>query len=64
MKELWYMFSGYRLKVAYQNGVAQVSMYDLGDLRFPLQWSKTMTKEQARGAIELFKNVGYYDMPV
>lgn len=74
-----YCFGGYRLKVRYFGGGleqvpdgalirtlpkgAQVSMYDLGQLRFPLIWSKTMTLEQVKGAIALFNLIGYFDMP-
>lgn len=66
-KILRYGFGGYRLEVRYdgsENDFAQVTMYDLGELRFPMIWSTSMTKEQAVGAIELFKEVGYFDMPI
>lgn len=66
-----YCFGAYRLKVNYFGGGhgkapdgAQVSMYDLGQIRFPMVWSKTMSLEKAKGAIELFSLVGYFDMPV
>lgn len=63
MKILRYCFGGYRLEVRYSAGdFAQVSMYDFSNLRFPLLWSESMTKQQARGAIELFKSCGYFDL--
>lgn len=68
--ELEYTYGQYRLKVRYFGGGenkipdgAQVTMYDLGELRFPLIWSKTMPIEQVRGAIALFNLIGYFDMP-
>jgi hypothetical protein len=39
-------------------------MYDLSALRFPLVWGCTMTKEAAAGAVDLFNNTGFFEMPV
>lgn len=65
MKELYYLYGGYRLIVRYcGNDHAQVSMYDLSELHFPLLWSSSMTYQAANGAIKLFKAIGYFDMPV
>lgn len=62
--ETEYMYSGYRMRIAWykDEDAAQVTVYDLGE-RKPLMWSKTMTKEQARGAHELFTMIGYFDIP-
>ena len=57
-------YGSYVLRVRYSEDGAYVSMYDLGELRFPLIWGTPMTKAQANGAIELFKNIGYFDMPL
>ena len=61
--ETEYMHGGYRMKIAWHRDedYAQVSVYDLGELHFPMIWSKGMTKAQARGAHELFEQIGYYD---
>ena len=77
--ELEYTYGAYRLKVRYFGGgveqepdgaiiqkfptCAQVIMYDLGQIKFPLIWSKTMPIEQVKGAIDLFSLIGYFDMP-
>ena len=39
-----------------------VSIYRLGD-KNPLLWCKTMAKTAASGAVALFQNIGYFDMP-
>ena len=57
-------YGQYILKYDKRGAVAQVTMYDLGDIRFPLVWSKTMTVEQGLGALALFEAIGYFDMPV
>lgn len=63
---LEYDYGKYRLKVTYPQGkgIAQVSMSDVSELRFSLIWSMTMSLEQASGAIELFKQVGFFDVPI
>lgn len=43
---------------------SRVSMYDLGNLRFPLMWSKTMGVDEAKGAVDLFNLTGCFPMPV
>ena len=64
-KEEQYRFGSFRLYVRkISDALAQVSVYDVGNIRFPLMWSKTMTTEQARGAVDLFEAVGYFAMPV
>ena len=57
-------YGGYKMEVEKRGNVFQVTVYDLGNLRFPLMWSKTMTAEQAKGAIDLFQAIGYYAMPI
>lgn len=42
--------------------VADVFVRDISEIRFPLKWSKRMTKAQAHGAIQLFESIGYFDM--
>jgi hypothetical protein len=47
----------------YEND-AQVTVYDHSSLRFPLMWSRPMSKKAAHGALELFRQIGYYDAPI
>lgn len=63
-------FCGYRMVQTsvykYADGGAtedrvSVAVYDLSRL-FPLVWSRTMTKEQAKGARALFEQIGYFDV--
>ena len=64
MKELESMYGGYRMKIRYSDNedFAQVSVYDLSNLRFPLMWSKGMSKAQANGAKALFEASGYFEI--
>ena len=63
-KTLEYMWKGYRLEVRYTDeDYAQVTMKDVG-ARLPILWSMGMTKKEARGAIELFKAIGYFGKPM
>lgn len=64
LAEITYCHGGYRMTVQYYDSNAQVTMYDLSNLRFPLVWSKTMTKAAARGASAIFESIGYFDCPV
>lgn len=57
-------YGSYLMEVDKRGNVSQVTVYDLGNIRFPLMWSKTMSNTQADGAIALFQAVGYYAMPV
>lgn len=58
-------FGAYRLAVRrISDRTAQVKMYDLGAVRFPLVWSTYMTHEAAEGACELFKVIGYFEKPI
>lgn len=41
--------------------MAQVTVYDLA-ARLPLRWSRGLTKAQARGAIDLFEQIGFFEM--
>ena len=67
-KIIEYSYGKYRLKIRYPadetKDFASVSMSDVSQLRFPLLWSMGMNKSQAAGAIELFKQTGYFDMPI
>ncbi len=38
----------------------QVTVYNVAELRFPLMWSRDMTKKQAEDAKELFENIGFF----
>ena len=40
------------------NSYAQLKLEDLGELRFPLIWSRGVTVEQAHAAIEIFEATG------
>ena len=59
-----YRYGHYILKVTWYRDadVADVSVRDISEIRFPLKWSKRMTKAQAHGAIQLFESIGYFDM--
>lgn len=62
-----YRYGGYMLVVGFWNtekNYCNVSMYDLSALHFPLVWSKTMKREAAAGAVALFENSGFFEMPV
>ncbi len=64
LHEMTYVHGGFRMIIKYFESYAQVAVYDLSSLRFPLRWSKAMSKTAARGAHELFEAIGYFDMPV
>ena len=65
MTTLEYRYGPYLLSIRYQgNDYAQVTMYDISELRFPLLWSTGMTYSAANGAKALFESIGYFDMPV
>ena len=64
LAEITYCHGGYRMIVKYFESNAQVTVYDLSNLKFPLRWSKTMTKAAARGASAIFETIGYFDCPV
>ena len=56
-------FGRYRLEVRYTDeDYAQVTMSDVSQLRFPILWSVGMSKAQAKGAIEFFEKVGYFEV--
>lgn len=57
-------FGCYEMEVDKRGNVSQVTVYDLGNIRFPLMWSKTMTNKQAEGALMLFEAIGYFAMPM
>jgi hypothetical protein len=62
-----FRYGHYILSVRYpseEQDFAVVTMKDLSQLRFPVIWSSPMTKSQANGAIELFKQIGFYDCPL
>lgn len=66
-KEITYSYGKYRLKVDYKDSekdIAQVSMSDVSLHDFPLLWSTSMNLQQANGAIELFKQTGFFDVPI
>lgn len=59
-------YGPYRLTVRYleNSNKAQVMMEDVSKYRFNLLWSHLMTDEQANAALELFRAVGYFDIPM
>lgn len=71
MKEYWRgrkettierCYGSYILKVRYFANInkAQVTMYDMSDITFPIQWSETMTDEQANSSLQIFESCGYF----
>ena len=57
-------YGPYRLELDYRGAdFCQVSLKDVGQ-KWPLIWSTGMNYSQANGAIQLFKAIGYFDMPV
>ena len=59
-------YGPYRLTIRYfaNSNRASVKMEDVSKLRFPLLWVHHMTDEQANAALDIFKAVGYFDIPV
>lgn len=59
-------YGSYRLTIRYfaNSNKASVKMEDVSKLRFPLLWVHHMTDEQANAALDIFKAVGYFDIPV
>ena len=57
-------YGGYVMEIDNRGRFSQVTVYDLGNIRFPLMWSKTMDNKSAEGAAALFQAVGYFAMPV
>ena len=56
-------YGRFRLEVRYTgDDYAQVTMSDVSQLRFPIIWSVGMSKAQARGAIEFFEKVGFFEV--
>lgn len=57
-------FGSYRLNIRYFANCdgAQISLYNLSNLRFPLEWSKTVTDKQANIALNKFEKIGYFEM--
>lgn len=58
-------YGSYRLTIRYfaDSNKAQVTMEDVSLFRFPLLWSHTLTDDQANAALDIFKAVGYFDIP-
>jgi hypothetical protein len=56
----------YRLTIRYfeNSNKAQATMEDIAALRFPILWSHTLTDEQANAALDIFKAVGFFDIPI
>ena len=59
-------YGSHVMQVIYTQGepLARVHVDDLGRLRFTCLWSAFMTRDQARAALHLFEDIGYYDMPI
>lgn len=59
-------YGPYRLTIRYfaDSNKASVKMEDVSKFRFPLLWVHHMTDEQANAALDIFKAVGYFDIPI
>ena len=56
-------YGGYRMVIEHRENFEIVRVYDLGNLRFPLMWSKQMSAEDAQKAAQRFFNdTGYYNI--
>ena len=57
-------YGPYKMKIRFWANCdkAQVTMYDLGALRFPLIWSEPLNDKQAHAALSLFEAIGYFDI--
>jgi len=72
MTEITRAYGAYRMKLTPyitldENGeinneksYAQVSVSDLGNLKWPLMWSKPFPLAEAHAAMTLFEGIGYY----
>lgn len=58
-------YGSYRLTIRYlaDSNKATVKMEDVSKIRFPLLWVHTLTDNQANAALDIFKAVGYFDIP-
>ena len=56
--EITAYYSGKNLTARYYDNYASLTLYDLGTLRFPLVWSRSVTKEQATAALNIFEHTG------
>lgn len=63
-KEITERYGSHQMKVRYfaNSNRAQVTMYDLSELRFPLLWSATLTDDQANAARDIFKTTGFFEL--
>lgn len=57
-------YGKYRMEIRYMENCnkAQVTMRDISLLRFDLLWSVCMDDEQALSALEIFRQVGYFEV--
>lgn len=56
-------FGSYKMTIRYMKNCnyAQVTVYDESSAR-PLLWSRPMEDMQANAALDLFKEIGYFDI--
>lgn len=59
-------YGSHRLVIRYfaDSNKAQISLEDISEFRFPLLWSHTVTDDQANAALELFRMIGPFDIPI
>lgn len=59
-------FGCYRLEIRYfaNCNKAQIIMSDVSLFRFPILWSCILSDDQANSALAIFKQIGFFDMPV
>lgn len=56
------VYGKYRMSIDRRGDIAQVSVYDVSNLKYPLMWSKSLTNEQADAAKEMFEAIGYFEI--
>lgn len=59
-------FGCYRLEIRYFENCnkAQVTMSNISLLRFPILWSCILFDDQVNSVLAIFKQIGFFDMPV
>lgn len=55
-------YGSHVMTITWHDSYATVKIEDLAQLRFPLLWSKQMSKDQARAARHLFEQIGYFEV--
>lgn len=55
-------YGSHIMTIDWHDNYATVRVEDLAQLRFPLIWSKQMTKEQAWAVRYMFTRIGYFEV--